>query len=145
MATELGGAMAGDKRALPCAVADTRASCRPADTRASCPSQRAFVISPQDNVATALEDLKPGGVRLLGDAALPETEAAGDIPKGHKLSLREISEGEKIIKYGVVIGQATEGIPAGAWVHLHNIRSIYDERSSHLDIHTGAPKDTKYE
>lgn len=128
--------MAGDKRALPCAVAGIRASC---------PSQRAFVISAEDNVATALEELRPGSVQLLGDAASSVTEASGDIPKGHKLSLRGIAEGEKIIKYGVVIGQATEGIPAGAWVHLHNIRSTYDERSSHLDIHTGAPKDTKYE
>ena len=33
----------------------------------------------------------------------------------------------------------------GAWVHLHVMRSLYDERSSHLDINTGAPKDTKYE
>jgi hypothetical protein len=107
--------------------------------------QRAFVISSEDNVATALEDLKPGCVSLLGEASSPVTEAAGDIPKGHKLALRGVAEGEKIIKYGVVIGQATEGIPAGAWVHLHNIRSVYDERSSHLDIHTGAPKDTKYE
>ena len=136
MGIESEGAMAGDKRALPCAVADTRASC---------PSQRAFVIAAEDNVATALEDLKPGGVRLLGDAASSMTEAAGNIPKGHKLSLCCIAEGEKIIKYGVVIGRATEGIPVGAWVHLHNIRSIYDERSSHLDIHTGTPKDTKYE
>jgi hypothetical protein len=30
-------------------------------------------------------------------------------------------------------------------VHLHVMRSLYDERSSHLDINTGAPKDTKYE
>ena len=108
-------------------------------------NQRAFVIAGEDNVATALEELKPGSVRLLGDAASPAAEAAGDIPKGHKLALRDIAEGGKIIKYGVIIGQATADIPAGAWVHLHNIRSVYDERSSHLDIHTGAPKDTKYE
>lgn len=107
--------------------------------------QRAFVIDAGDNVATALEELKPGGVRLLGDAASGEAAAAVDIPKGHKLALRDIAEGEKIIKYGVVIGQATTGISSGSWVHLHNIRSVYDERSSHLDIHTGAPKDTKYE
>ncbi len=107
--------------------------------------QRAFVIVAGDNVATALEELKPGGVQLLGDAASPGAEASGEIPKGHKLALRDIAEGEKIVKYGVVIGQATTDIPAGSWVHLHNIRSIYDERSSHLDILTGAPKDTKYE
>ena len=65
--------------------------------------------------------------------------------QGHKLALRDIASGEKIIKYGVVIGRATADIPQGAWVHLHVMQSIYDERSSHLDINTGAPKDTKYE
>ena len=107
--------------------------------------KQAFVIAGEDNVATALEELHPGGVQLLGDAASSTAEAAGDIPKGHKLALRDIARGEKIIKYGVVIGQAATDIPAGSWVHLHNIRSVYDERSSHLDILTGAPKDTKYE
>ena len=125
-----------DKRALPCAVAGTGASC---------PSQRAFVISPQDNVATALEELRPGDVSLLGDTVDKQVAAAERIPKGHKLALRDISSGEKIIKYGVVIGQSIVVIKAGSWVHLHNIKSVYDERSSHLDIRTGAPKDTKYE
>ena len=107
--------------------------------------QLAFVIAAEDNVATALEELKPGGVQLLGDAVSPGAVAVGDIPKGHKLALRDIPGGGKIIKYGVVIGQAITDIPAGSWVHLHNIRSVYDERSSHLDILTGAPKDTEYE
>ena len=43
------------------------------------------------------------------------------------------------------IARATKDIRAGEWVHLHNIRSVYDERSSHLDVMTGAPKDTRYE
>ncbi|MBQ9565946.1 MAG: UxaA family hydrolase [Synergistaceae bacterium] len=107
--------------------------------------QRAFVISSQDNVATALEELQPGGVSLLGDAIDSRAEAVEKIPKGHKLALRTIGSGEMIIKYGVVIGQSIVDISAGSWVHLHNIRSVYDERSSHLDIHTGAPKDTEYE
>ena len=68
-----------------------------------------------------------------------------EIPSGHKIALLGIARGEKIIKYGVPIGCATKDIPAGTWVHLHNMRSLYDERSSHLDIKTGAPKDTKYE
>ena len=52
---------------------------------------------------------------------------------------------ENIIKYAIPIGRATADIPAGSWVHLHVMRSNYDERSSHLDVRTGAPKDTKYE
>ena len=71
--------------------------------------------------------------------------AAQEIPVGHKLALCDIAEGEMIVKYGVVIGRATKPIPAGSWVHLHVMRSNYDERSSHLNVHTGAPEDTRYE
>lgn len=108
-------------------------------------TQTAFQIELRDNVATALTPLAPGPVKLLGDAAAPAVAATGEIPVGHKIALRRIANGEEIIKYGVVIGRATAEIPAGSWVHLHVMRSVYDERSSHLDVSTGAPKDTKYE
>ena len=49
-----------------------------------------------------------------------------------------------MIKYGICIGLATEYIPAGVWVHLHRMKSRVDDRSSHLDIHTGAPTDITY-
>ena len=107
--------------------------------------QRAFQIEQKDDVATALEDLAPGPVRLLGDGSRKETEAAQKIPKGHKIALRDMAAGEDVIKYGVRIARASRDIRAGEWVHLHNIHSVYDERSSHLDVVTGAPKDTRYE
>lgn len=108
--------------------------------------QTAFQIELRDNVATALSPVNAGDcVALVGDHKEHSVIAATDVPTGHKLALRDISEGEKIIKYGVVIGCATADILRGSWVHLHVMRSIYDERSSHLDINTGAPKDTKYE
>ena len=107
--------------------------------------QTAFQIDLRDNVATALEALGAGPVRLLGDAAAAEIIAAGDVPVGHKIALRDIAAGEMIVKYGVVIGRATADIPAGSWVHLHVMCSNYDDRSSHLDVVTGAPKDIRYE
>ena len=105
----------------------------------------AFQIDFSDTVATALEELAPGMVTLRGDAGEAEVKALEKIPEGHKISLKDIAMGEDIIKYGVRIGRAVKPIPKGSWVHLHNIRSVYDERSSHLDAVTGAPKDTKYE
>lgn len=108
-------------------------------------TQTAFQIERQDNVATALTPLAPGPVALLGDAAQPQLTAVTEVPKGHKIALRAIARGEEILKYGVVIGRATADIPAGSWVHLHVMCSVYDERSSHLDAVTGAPKDTRYE
>ena len=107
--------------------------------------QTAFQIDLRDNVATALEALTAGPVRLLGDADTQEIAAVTDVPAGHKIALRDIASGEMIVKYGVVIGRATADIPAGSWVHLHVMCSNYDERSSHLDVVTGAPKDVRYE
>ncbi|GLC78967.1 UxaA family hydrolase [Lacrimispora brassicae] len=107
--------------------------------------QKAFQIVETDNVATALEDILPGIVSLLGDTPMGEIPAVTDVPKGHKISLKDIKAGEDIKKYGIRIGKATQAIKAGEWVHLHNIHSVYDQRSSHLDVLTGAPKDTKYE
>ena len=37
--------------------------------------QRAFQIEQKDNVATALEELIPGALRLLGDGCMREAEA----------------------------------------------------------------------
>lgn len=105
----------------------------------------AFQIDERDNVATALKKLEPGAAKLLGDSQEQEIQVKEEIPAGHKVALRDIAAGENIVKYGVVIGRATKDIPKGTWVHLHVMCSIYDQRSSHLDVHTGAPKDTRYE
>lgn len=107
--------------------------------------QVAFQIESGDNVATALTAIVPGLVGLRGDTLQKSVNAIDKIPVGHKIALHDIQEGENILKYGVVIGRATKNIPQGNWVHLHCICSLYDERSSHLDVVTGAPKDIKYE
>lgn len=44
---------------------------------------------------------------------------------GDKIADRHIEPGEKIIKYGVSIGSATEVIETGKHVHLHNMKSDY--------------------
>lgn len=107
--------------------------------------QIAFQIALSDNVATALTSIAPGAVRILGEASLPQVSAITDVPRGHKLALSDIAVGQAVMKYAVPIGIAVKTIHAGEWVHLHNIKSAYDERSSHLDVVTGEPTDTSYE
>ena len=53
--------------------------------------------------------------------------ACGEIPAGHKYALEDIKKGEKVIKYGEVIGRAKEDIKKGDWVHTHNVKSHLDE------------------
>lgn len=49
------------------------------------------------------------------------------IPAGHKYALCDIEQGEYVIKYGEIIGRATEKIQKGEWVHTHNVKSHLDE------------------
>jgi altronate dehydratase len=67
-------------------------------------------------------------------AADSELSAAAPIPFGHKIAIRRIRTGDAILKYGVVTGFATCDIPAGNWVHHHNMKSYFvakrEEQSS---------------
>jgi len=85
--------------------------------------QNAILISPEDNVATVIEEAAPGAaVRFLRSGEAVEI-ISGGVPKYHKIALCDIPKGGKIIKYGEVIGAATQDIPKGAHVHSHNIQS----------------------
>ena len=52
------------------------------------------------------------------------------IPQGHKISIKEIKKGEKIIKYGQIIGEATENIQEGEHVHSHNLAFVEFKRET---------------
>ena len=77
-------------------------------------------INPSDNVAVALVPLSKGTVIKLDDTTLTLTE---DIMQGHKFSLKNLKPGDSIIKYGNPIGHATAEIPAGSWIHTHNLKT----------------------
>jgi hypothetical protein len=79
----------------------------------------ALVINESDNVAVTLEDVAQGGAIYLPDGR--EIVAASDIPYSHKVALRRFGRGEDIVKYGEVIGQASQDIGEGDWVHTHNL------------------------
>ena len=76
-------------------------------------------LHPSDNVAIALADLGPG-TRLDGPDGLDVT-LAGPVKRGHKVALAPIVAGALVLRYGQVIGAATEAIAAGAHVHSHNL------------------------
>ena len=80
-------------------------------------------INNNDMVAVALTPLTAGSVvHVAGtDSSITLTE---DVSMGHKIALRNISEGESVIKYGFPIGQATADIKAGSHVHTHNLRTL---------------------
>ena len=89
-------------------------------------------IHPDDNVAVALEDIRKGETLTLDSVSVTAIE---DIARGHKMALRDIREGEPVVKYGNPIGLARADIPAGAWAHVHNVRTGLSESADYTYDH----------
>jgi len=80
------------------------------------------VLNIKDNVATTLEDLKPGEVVCFkSESKKIEITVLNKINYGHKFAITEIKKGHSVIKYGEVIGTATKNIKIGEYVHIHNV------------------------
>ena len=75
---------------------------------------RVLHLGAGDNVVVALDAV------LQGTIAHAIT-AHQRIPKGHKMAVRPIREGEPVVKLGQIIGFATGHIAPGDWVHEHNV------------------------
>jgi (2R)-sulfolactate sulfo-lyase subunit alpha len=86
-----------------------------------------LVHDAQDSVGVAVVDLAPQSNargRLLSGETLPAVTLRDAIPLGHKLALKDLAKGDRVIKYGQVIGEAKSSISAGGHVHTHNLRGL---------------------
>ncbi len=79
-----------------------------------------FKINDDDNVAVAIEDI-PAGTSV--DVAGSTVTAAEEIPAGHKMALRDLAEGEAVVKYGYPIGYTKAPVKKGGWIHTHNLKT----------------------
>ena len=79
-------------------------------------------INPADNVLVVKNNIVAGDEEQLGDIKITFVKP---LAFGHKIAAKNISKGEKVIKFGVPIGSATEDISIGSHVHLHNLKSDY--------------------
>lgn len=84
-----------------------------------------FVVSANDNVATILQKgLEKGAtVEVKVGNGMKLIELKDNIIYGHKVAIKSIKKGEKILKYGLAIGVATADIFVGDHVHIHNVES----------------------
>ncbi len=78
-----------------------------------------IVIDPKDNVAVALEDISAGGDILLPDGT--RFQALTRIGFSHKVLLKDVCQGDDILKYGEVIAQVDRDVKQGDWIHVHNL------------------------
>jgi altronate hydrolase len=80
----------------------------------------AVLIHPADNVVVATMPL-PAGHEVAVEGA--SVVLRDEVPAGHKIALRALGEGEPVVKYGFPIGLTTAAVPAGGWIHSHNLRT----------------------
>lgn len=83
---------------------------------------RAHIVRPDDMVAYLLADAPAGASIEIAAQTLTARDA---IPVFHKIALRDIAAGETLHRGGWPVGRATQDIPAGAHVHVHNLVSAY--------------------
>lgn len=60
---------------------------------------------------------------IMEQDKIVQFEALSDIPIGHKLAIKAISNGDTVIKYGVDIGKAVAPIQVGEHLHVHNVKT----------------------
>ncbi|MYM34124.1 galactarate dehydratase [Duganella sp. FT94W] len=96
---------------------------------------RYILMHDNDNVAIVVNDgglpagaVFPNGLTLL--------EA---IPQGHKVALRDLKSGDRVIRYNVTIGFATHDLPAGSWLAEHNVAMPAARELDGLPIATVKP------
>ncbi len=82
---------------------------------------RTLSLNPKDNVIIAV-DAVPPGVTARG------VTAGARIPKGHKMAAAKIAKGAPILKFGQIIGFASEDIAPGTHIHTHNCTFAAFER-----------------
>ena len=75
----------------------------------------------EDNVAMSLFDFaKDDAVEIDGKSIVLKDP----VEYGHKFAVKDLREGEPVIKFAETIGVASRDISAGEHVHVHNVKSL---------------------
>ncbi|MEO6713683.1 MAG: UxaA family hydrolase [Mycobacteriales bacterium] len=91
-------------------------------------------LADEDNVLIVAASLAAGDVVEVPGDRITVVQA---VELGHKVAAALITSGDKVIRFGMPIGSATQDIAAGEWVHTHNLKSdyirTYDHRGGEQD------------
>jgi len=99
---------------------------------------RILQLDSRDNVLVALTDLKQGeSVSGSGQTYVLKT----DVPAKHKFATSELASGDRVVMYGVVVGQAVKPIAAGELLTVSNIRHEAAPFQSHSGRFQWSPPD----
>ena len=92
-------------------------------------------VHPRDNVAIIVNaEGVASGAEFAGGLTARER-----IPQSHKIALRDLQEGEPVIRYGQVIGSAAHDLTAGAWVREDSVQMPVPPDLDALPLATEVP------
>lgn len=83
---------------------------------------RLLLMAPEDNCLIARMPLAAGEVLEIDGTPVTLPEA---IPLGYKVARHAIKAGEKVLRYGAIIGTVSADVAPGAMLHTHNLVSDY--------------------
>jgi altronate dehydratase small subunit len=87
--------------------------------------KKAIVMDSKDNVATLLTHVDANDVvQVTIGNTTTEAKVREAIQFGHKFAMERIIKGQHVVKYGEIIGKATQDIGEGQHVHVHNVESL---------------------
>ena len=90
-------------------------------------STEIIIHDEKDNVAVVvIEATKKGqncSAWVMENDKTIKVDSIAEIPLGHKIALKDLKEGDTILKYGHDIGKVVKSIKKGDHVHVHNVKT----------------------
>ncbi len=86
---------------------------------------RTVRLHDNDNLVVAVDPIMPGSI-------LHGVTAKDRVPRGHKIALAAIAQGEPVFKFGQIIGFASKPVEPGEWLHEHNVEMHAFARDYHF-------------
>ena len=86
------------------------------------PVSSLLLMSPEDNCMIARTALAKGDVVTIDGVDVTLTQA---VLIGHKVARRALAVGDKVLRYGALIGSITAPVAIGEHIHTHNLESDY--------------------
>lgn len=86
-----------------------------------------LVHDAKDNVGVVVVEGLTAGTDMLCVVTEDDSDfhlkAMADVPIGHKIALRDLAEGDTVVKYGADIGRMVAPVDKGGHVHVHNLKT----------------------
>ena len=95
----------------------------------------AVCLHADDNICVATRNLEAGDEVCAGAHTVRLVEP---VRLGHKIAVRAIASGQRVLKFGQTIGFATGRIEPGQWVHTHNLAAGQFDREYEYATETPA-------